>query len=90
MNGGGSWTQFKGGLPTISFRDLAIQRRENDLVGASFGRSFYILDDYSALREITDEQLQSEAALFSTRKAWWYVPRPHLGFDPGKGDQGAS
>jgi photosystem II stability/assembly factor-like uncharacterized protein len=90
VNGGGSWTQLKGGLPTISFRDLAIQRRENDLVGASFGRGFYILDDYSALREITNEQLQSDAALFSTRKAWWYVPRPHLGFDPGKGDQGAS
>jgi photosystem II stability/assembly factor-like uncharacterized protein len=50
VDGGASWTEMNGGIPTISFRDLAIQRRENDLVAASFGRSFYILDDYSALR----------------------------------------
>ena len=42
-----AWIELEGGLPTISFRDLAIQRRDNDLVGASFGRGFYVLDDYS-------------------------------------------
>lgn len=89
INGGTQWTKLKGGVPTISFRDLAIQRRESDLVGASFGRSFYVLDDYSALRELSDKQMQQEATLFSTRKAWWYVPRSHLGFSK-KGDQGAS
>ncbi len=89
-NGGQKWTQLKGGVPTISFRDLAIQRRENDLIGASFGRGFYILDDYSALREITNETLQQPAALFSARDAWWYVPRSHLDFDGGKGSQGDS
>ncbi len=88
-NGGNKWIQLKGGVPTISFRDLAIQRRENDLVGASFGRSFYVLDDYSALREVTEASLTSEATLFPTRKAWWFIPRSHLGFDGSKGDQGA-
>ncbi|MCB0584240.1 MAG: glycosyl hydrolase, partial [Phaeodactylibacter sp.] len=88
-NGGQRWVQLAGGVPTISFRDLAIQRRENDLVGASFGRSFYILDDYSVLREISTEQLEKEAALFSTRRAWWYIPRAILSFDGEKGDQGA-
>ncbi|MFK8103795.1 MAG: glycosyl hydrolase [Saprospiraceae bacterium] len=88
-NGGNKWIQLKGGVPTISFRDLAIQRRENDLVGASFGRSFYVLDDYSALREVTEATLTSEATLFPTRKAWWFIPRSHLGFDGSKGDQGA-
>lgn len=39
-NGGGHWNKLKG-APTISFRDLAIQKRENDLVGASFGRGFF-------------------------------------------------
>ena len=87
-NGGGQWTKLMGGVPTISFRDLAIQRRENDLVGASFGRSFYVFDDYSVLREVSDEQMQREATLFGTRKAWWYVPRSGVGFD-SKGDQGA-
>ncbi|MBK8698799.1 MAG: glycosyl hydrolase [Saprospiraceae bacterium] len=89
VNGGSSWTKLKGGLPTIPFRDLAIQRRENDLVGASFGRSFYILDDYSPLRSITEDTLKKEAKLFDIKDAWWYVPRSHLGFEGSKGDQGA-
>jgi photosystem II stability/assembly factor-like uncharacterized protein len=79
IDGGGKWVQLKGGLPVISFRDLAIQRRENDLVGASFGRGFYILDDYSPLREISPEQLEAEAHLFQSRKAWWYIERNLLG-----------
>ena len=89
VDGGAYWTKLKGGLPTISFRDLAIQRRENDLVGASFGRSFYILDDYSFLREVDDSVLKEKAALFATRDALWYIPRPGVGFS-GKGSQGAS
>ncbi|RMG84036.1 MAG: glycosyl hydrolase, partial [Bacteroidetes bacterium] len=88
-DGGQKWVKLTGGVPTISFRDLAIQRRENDLVAASFGRGLFILDDYAPLREVSGETLQSEAALFATRKAWWYVPRSHLGFDGPKGDQGA-
>ncbi len=76
-------------MPTIAFRDLAIQRRENDLVGASFGRGFYVLDDYSALRDATDEALAKEAALFPARKALWYVERDPLG-ESGKASQGAA
>jgi photosystem II stability/assembly factor-like uncharacterized protein len=90
IDGGSNWAKLKGGAPTISFRDLAIQRRENDLVGASFGRGFFVFDDYSVLRELTEDKLKSEAALFSTRDAWWYVPRAHLSFDNQKGTQGAS
>ena len=90
VDGGGNWVKLKGGVPTISFRDLGIQRRENDLVGASFGRGFFVLDDYSALRDVSAEQLEEEATLFSTRKAWWYVPRPMLSFNNEKGSQGSS
>ena len=75
IDGGKEWIQLKGGLPTISFRDLTIQRRENDLVAASFGRSFYILDDYTPLRQLSEESMQQEATLFSVRKALWYVPK---------------
>ena len=53
VDGGQHWTQLKGGMPTIQARDITIQRRENDLVVGTFGRGFYILDDYSALRELT-------------------------------------
>lgn len=88
VNGGTQWTMIKGGVPTISFRDLTIQRRENDLVGASFGRSFYVFDDMSVFREITEEGLAEEAQLFPTRKAWWYIQRPDLSFGKGQGSQG--
>ncbi len=88
IDAGEKWMKLKGGLPTISFRDLAIQKRENDLVGASFGRSFYILDDYSALRKVSEEQLREEATLFPTRRAWWYIPRPEISFGQ-RGSKGA-
>lgn len=71
---GGKWIKFSNGLPTISFRDLAIQKRENDLIGASFGRSFYVFDDYSLLREINEETLRQEGLLFKPRTALQYVP----------------
>ena len=62
------------GLPTIPVRDLTIQRRENDLVLATFGRSFYILDDYSPIRNFTEDSLNQEAVLFEPRKALQYTP----------------
>lgn len=78
VNSGGAWTKLAGGVPNISFRDLAIQKRENDLVGATFGRSFYVLDDYSPLRDVTTAMLQSGSVLFPVRRAHWYIPkRPH-------------
>jgi photosystem II stability/assembly factor-like uncharacterized protein len=77
VSGGTKWVKLTGGVPTISFRDLAIQRRENDLIGASFGRSFYVLDDYSVLRNINEKELEKEALLFPTRKAWWYIPQSY-------------
>ncbi|EAQ98236.2 VPS10 domain-containing protein [Congregibacter litoralis] len=90
IDAGDNWIELEGGVPTISFRDLAIQRRENDLVGASFGRGFFILDDYSALREVSKASLEQEGSLYSTRKAWLYIPRSDLDFDDLKGSQGAS
>ncbi|MFO7613203.1 MAG: hypothetical protein R6W71_01030 [Bacteroidales bacterium] len=87
LDAGKKWVQLKSGVPTISFRDLAIQRRENDLVGASFGRSFYILDDYSPLRHLSEDKLKEEAILFPPRDAWWYQQRTLLGGGE-KGSQG--
>jgi len=87
IDGGENWNKLTGNAPTISFRDLAIQRRENDLVGATFGRGFWILDDYSVLREIDGETLDQEAALFDTRDALWYMQRTPLGNNE-RGSQG--
>jgi hypothetical protein len=75
VNGGNNWIKLKGGMPTIPIRDLTIQRRENDLVAASFGRGFFILDDISPLRETTENTLAQEALLFPVKKAYWYVER---------------
>jgi photosystem II stability/assembly factor-like uncharacterized protein len=90
VDAGQRWTMLEGGVPTISFRDIAIHKRENDLVAASFGRGIFILDDYTALRGVSDEQLMAEATLFPARKAWWYIPRSDISFDEEKGSMGAS
>ncbi|WP_068545536.1 VPS10 domain-containing protein [Thalassotalea crassostreae] len=74
VDGGKQWVELTGDVPTISFRDVQIQRRENDLVAGSFGRGIYILDDYSPLRTITKESLEKEALLFTSRDALWYIP----------------
>jgi len=79
IDGGKRWIQLKGGLPTIAVRDLAIQRRANDLVLATFGRGFYVLDDYSALRRVTREGLEKGVDLFPVRSAEFYVPAQPLG-----------
>ncbi|MDA3779110.1 MAG: hypothetical protein PF487_02575 [Bacteroidales bacterium] len=72
-NGGEKWTQLKSGMPDVAVRDLDIQRRENDLVLATFGRGFYILDDYSPLREINLKSVEENAKLFPVKDALMYI-----------------
>ena len=88
VSGGGQWIKLTGGVPNIPFRDLAIQTRENDLVGATFGRGFYILDDYTPLRQVSEEMLEQEVELFAVKDAWWYVEQRPLGRS-AKATQGA-
>lgn len=82
FNGGREWQALKGGLPPIAVRDIAIQRNANDLVLGTFGRGIYILDDYAALREYTEDTPKAEATLFAPRTAAWYSPRNLLGYGP--------
>jgi hypothetical protein len=88
-NGGKLWTQLKGGLPTIAVKDLAIQARENDVVLATFGRGFYVLDDYTPLRSLTPEALEKPAILFPLKRSWMYMEALPLGLR-GKSFQGDS
>lgn len=81
---GENWVQLKSGIPTISVRDIAIQERESDLAIATFGRGFYILDDYSPLREISADLENTEAAIFPIKDALMYVQTG------GKGNQGST
>ena len=87
---GGRWVELSGGLPTIAVRDLEVQRRENDLVLGTFGRSFYVLDDYAPLREMSEATLAKPAHLFAVRKAPLYIERSRLGLNTGLGSQGST
>ena len=78
-NGGKHWTQLKSGLPTIAVRDLEIQKREDDLVAATFGRGYYILDDIAPLRELTPAVLASDAALLPVKRAPLFMRNAPLG-----------
>lgn len=78
VDGGARWVELDGGIPTIMARDLHIQERWNDLVVGTFGRGAYVLDDYSALREVTDDVLARDAWLFSVRPAPLYNERTHV------------
>ncbi|MFQ6006445.1 MAG: glycosyl hydrolase, partial [Woeseia sp.] len=92
VRGGNQWVKLSGGVPNIPFRDLAIQKRENDLVGATFGRGFYVLDDYTPLRQLSADMLENETVLFPVRDARWYVPKRPLGCsnDGCRASQGAA
>lgn len=89
IDGGAKWIQLKGGLPTITVKDMEIQKRESDLVLATFGRGFYVLDDYSPLRNLKKEDLQKTAFISPVKTAWMYIESTPLGIR-GKGFQGES
>lgn len=73
VDGGKFWKKFDADLPDIAVRDIAIQQRENDLVIATFGRGFYIVDDYSALREVNEDFLKTEGHIFPIADALMYM-----------------
>jgi photosystem II stability/assembly factor-like uncharacterized protein len=79
LDGGQKWHRLKNGLPTIAVKDLVIQRPMNDLVVATFGRGFYVLDDYSPLRSATTETLEKPATIFPIRDSFEYMPRDQYG-----------
>ncbi len=86
-NQGKNWKQLKSGLPTIAVRDITIQERENDLVLGTFGRGFYVMDDYSALRDINSSTPPAEAKIYPIRTALMWEESSPLGL-PGKSFQG--
>ncbi len=87
-NGGTNWVKLAG-APPVPFRDLKVHRRDDDLVGATFGRGFYVLDDYHALRGVADVAESGEPALFGLRDAWWYIPSVPAQA-PGRPTQGST
>lgn len=88
-NGGREWIQLKNGIPTIQVMSLKIQERENDLVVSTYGRSVYILDDYSPLRKLKEADLAKPAYIFPVKDSYMFIPSVPFGF-PGIGFMGAS
>ena len=80
IDGGKKWVQIKKGIPTIQVKDLTIQKRENDLVVGTFGRGFYVLDNYSSLRKLTEEVEKKEAHLFDINETLLYFPASNLNY----------
>ncbi|MGB0391962.1 MAG: WD40/YVTN/BNR-like repeat-containing protein [Salibacteraceae bacterium] len=88
-DGGANWLALKGGLPTVAVRDIDIQRQQNDLVLATFGRGFWVLDDYSALRSMNADMKSKDAAFANNRPGLTFVYDSKYGYS-GAGFQGAS
>lgn len=88
LNGGKKWTQMKTNLPVIAVKDLEIQKREDDLVLATFGRGFYVLDNYGAMRSLSKTE-GKDAMILPIKSEWAYNEKEPLG-GKGTGTQGDS
>jgi photosystem II stability/assembly factor-like uncharacterized protein len=77
FNDGEDWQSLQLNLPVTSVRDLVVH--ENDLVVATFGRAFWILDDMTSLRAVDRKAAASDVWLFAPETA--YRVRP--GWDQG-------
>ena len=80
VDGGKKWSQIKNGIPPIQVKDLVIQRRENDIVVATFGRGFYVLEDYSYIRELKNDITKKEAHIFDIKDGLLYYPSSNTNY----------
>jgi photosystem II stability/assembly factor-like uncharacterized protein len=68
IDGGAHWMRLSEGLPTVPVADLIVHPRDGDLIAATHGRSFWILD-ISPLQELTPAVLSSDVHLFNVKPA---------------------
>ncbi len=85
VNRGGNWVELTGNAPTIPFRDMEIHEGMGDLVLATFGRGFFVLDDYTPLRSASPELLAQSAALFPVRDSYAFEPVRYYSAGSGAG-----
>jgi photosystem II stability/assembly factor-like uncharacterized protein len=78
INGGQAWSKLNNNLPTVAVYDLIVHPRDNDLIVATHGRGFWIMDDITPLQQLTTRIQTSEAHLFDNRLATqWLNIQPH-------------
>ena len=81
VNGGQAWNRLNNNLPTVAVHDVIVHPRDGDLIAATHGRGIWIMDDISALQQMTPAVQQAEAHLFQSRPAiqWFSIQPQHNG-----------
>jgi photosystem II stability/assembly factor-like uncharacterized protein len=79
LDGGKKWTRFENNLPKAAVYDVAIHPRDNSLVIATHGRSLFIIDDISPLRQLTTDVM--------ARTIHFFDVNPTVLRDPGAGGE---
>ena len=88
LDDGENWTELRNNLPPAPVHDLTIQSGFNDLVVATYGRGFWIMDDITPLQQLTEEVISSDVHLFTPRPAYRFLMRQRSQRqpeDPGAG-----
>lgn len=75
LDGGEKWIELKNGLPKVKVCDIVLQKRENDIVIATFGRGFYIIDNFTPLRLASKEIFEKDSYLFPVKDALTYIQK---------------
>ena len=70
FNGGTSWRWFQLNLPVVPITDLAFHKREKELVVATQGRAFWILDDLPLVYQLADATLKEDMKLFQPKETY--------------------
>jgi photosystem II stability/assembly factor-like uncharacterized protein len=70
FNDGESWQSLQLNLPVVPITDIAVHKRDRDLVVATQGRSFWIIDDLAVLHQWKDTIAQADAHLFKPEEAY--------------------
>ena len=77
LDGGKQWKPFMTGLPTVRIDDILVHPRDNDLIIGTHGRSIWIIDDISALQQMTDQAVAADVTLFPPRSGGGVAERHH-------------
>ena len=66
-NGGAEWKPMMSGMPIMRIDDLVVHPRDNDLIVGTHGRGIFIFDDISALQQMSQKVMDTDATLFEVR-----------------------
>jgi photosystem II stability/assembly factor-like uncharacterized protein len=94
INDGNTWTRFNRNLPTVAIHDIVVHPRDPDIIIGTHGRGIWIMDDISALQQMTPDLVSASAHLFTNEVGthWLRIepmddggPYAFIGENPPKG-----